>query len=293
MLSDQRSPYVGRFARGWHRLPGRFPGQPQTRTWARRRIGTTARNAQRRDGIVERASRGHEVDPAGAGRGEGFGARRGRRPGREDVIDEKDPLRRCARRIEAPPHRRSALGAAPPGLGTRGSRAVEQAHDRDPRSVSEPHGKRPGLVVSALGEPSTRKGHPRDDIDGWQIVTRRDRRGEGPCHITPSRELEAVHSASRRTVEEERRPSRRHRVRRAVTAGRHRHAGRATAPVAPGTPERHQRHTARGTERPRPGPASGAPAWEDDIERPREHAATVPATADIVRAERPRPVRFP
>src|SRR5881397_3354191 len=56
MLSDQRSPYVGRFARGWHRLPGRFPGQPQTRTWARRRIGTTTRNAQRRDGIVERAS---------------------------------------------------------------------------------------------------------------------------------------------------------------------------------------------------------------------------------------------
>ena len=293
MLSDQRSPYVGRFARGWHRLPGRFPGQPQTRTCAHRRIGTTARNAQRRDGIVERASRGHEMDPAGAGRGEGFGARGSRRAGREDVIDEQDPLRRCARRIEAPPHRRSAFGAAPSGLGTRGSRAAEQAHHRDPRSMSEPHGKRPGLVVSALGEPWTRQGHPRDDIDGWQIVTRHDRRGEGPCHITPSRELEAVHGASRRTVEEERRPSRRHRVRRAVTAGRNRHAGRATAPVAPGTPERHERHDAHGTERPRPGAASGAPAWEDDIERPREHAATVPATADIARAGRPRPVRFP
>jgi hypothetical protein len=293
MLNDQWSPYVGRFARGWHRLPGRFPGQPQTRTWARRRIGTTARNAQRRKGIMERASRGREVDPAGAGRGEGFGARGSRRPGREDVIDEQDPLRRCARRIEAPSHRRPALGAAPPGLGTRGSRAAEQSHDRDPRSVSEPHGKRPGLVVSALGEPSTRQGHPRDDIDGWQIVTRRDRRGEGPCHITPSGELEAVHGASSGTVEEERRPSRRHRVRRAVTAGSHRHAGWATAPVAPGTHERHERHTARGTERPRPGPASGAPAREDDIERPREHVATVPATTDIARAGRPRPVRFP
>src|SRR5207245_6156155 len=28
MLDDQRSSYVGRFARGWRRLPGRFPGQP-------------------------------------------------------------------------------------------------------------------------------------------------------------------------------------------------------------------------------------------------------------------------
>src|SRR5688572_4683377 len=34
MLGDQGSPYVGRFARGWHRLPGLIPGQPQTRTGA-------------------------------------------------------------------------------------------------------------------------------------------------------------------------------------------------------------------------------------------------------------------
>ena len=284
---------MGRFARGWHRLPGRFPGQPQTRTWARRRIGTTARNAQRRDGIVERASRSHEVDPAGAGGREGFGARRGRRPGREDVIDEQDPLRRCARRIEAPPHRCPALGTAPAGLGTGRSRAAEQPHDRDPRSLSEPRGKRPGLVVPALGEPSTRKRHPRDDIDGWQIVTRRDRRGECPGHVPPSRELEAMYGLSRRTVEEERRTSGRHRVRRAVTAGRNRHAGRAAASVAPGTPERHERRTATGTERPRTVPASGAPAWEHDVERPREHAATVPGTADIARAGRPRPAPFP
>jgi hypothetical protein len=293
MLSDQWSPYVGRFARGWHRLPGRFPGQPQTRTWAHRRIGTTPGNAQRRDGIVERARRGHEVDPAGAGRGEDLSARGGRGPGREDVIHEQDPLRRCASRIEAPPHRRPALGAAPAGLGTGRSRAAEQPHDRDARSPSEPRGKRPGLVVPALGEPTTRKRHPRDDIDGWQIVTRHDRRGEGPGHVPPSRELEAVYGASRRTFEEERRASGRHRVRRAVTAGRNRHAGRAAASVAPGTPERHERRTATGTERPRPVPASGAPAWEHDVERPREHAATVTGTADIARAGRPRPVPFP
>jgi hypothetical protein len=293
MLSDQWSPYVGRFARGWHRLPGRFPGQPQTRTWAHRRIGTTPGNAQRRDGIVERAGRGHEVDPPGAGRGESLSARGGRGPGREDVIHEQDPLRRRARRIEAPPHRRPALGAAPAGLGTGRSRAAEQPHDRDARSPSEPRGKRPGLVVPALGEPTTRKRHPRDDIDGWQIVTRHDRRGEGPGHVPPSRELEAVYGASRRTFEEERRASGRHRVRRAVTAGRNRHAGRAAASVAPGTPERHERRTATGTERPRPVPASGAPAWEHDVERPREHAATVTGTADIARAGRPRPVPFP
>jgi hypothetical protein len=68
---------------------------------------------------MERASGGHEVYPAGARRSEGFGARRGRRPGREDVIDEEDPPRRYTHRIETPPHRRPALGTAPPGLRTR------------------------------------------------------------------------------------------------------------------------------------------------------------------------------
>src|SRR3990170_992531 len=39
MLTDQGSAYVGRFARGWHRLPGNLsPGQPQTRTRAHRRV---------------------------------------------------------------------------------------------------------------------------------------------------------------------------------------------------------------------------------------------------------------
>src|SRR3990170_738031 len=39
MLTDQGSAYVGRFARGWHRLPRNLsPGQPQTRTRAHRRV---------------------------------------------------------------------------------------------------------------------------------------------------------------------------------------------------------------------------------------------------------------
>ena len=42
MLSDQGSPYVGRFARGWRRLPGMIPGQPQTRTRARSSIGRSS-----------------------------------------------------------------------------------------------------------------------------------------------------------------------------------------------------------------------------------------------------------
>jgi hypothetical protein len=293
MLSDQRSPYVGRFARGWHRLPGRFPGQPQTRTWARRRIGTTPRITQRRDRVVERASGGDQVDPAGTRRGERFGARRGRRPGGEDVINEQDPLGRSASRIEAAPHRRPTLSAAPPGLRTRGSPAAEQTNDGDPGPVSESDGQCARLVIAALGEASTCQWHPRDDVDGWQLIARCDRRREGAGHIAPAGELEAMHSASRRTVEEERRARRRHRVRRAVTAGRHRRAGRAPASVAPGTFERHERNTARGTERPRPVPASGAPAWEHDVQRPREHRATVPTTADIARAGRPRPARFP
>src|SRR5437867_1080470 len=120
MLSDQRSPYVGRFARGWHRLPGRFPGQPQTRTWAHRRIGTGTAKPQRGHRVVERARCGDQMDPAGAGCGERLGTRRGRRPGGEDVIDQQDSLGCRTDRFEAPSHRLPALGAAAPSLRSPG-----------------------------------------------------------------------------------------------------------------------------------------------------------------------------
>ena len=293
MLSDQRSPYVGRFARGWHRLPGRFPGQPQTRTWARRRIGTTPPNPQRGHRVVERARRSDEMDPAGAGRCERLGARRGRSPGGEDVVDEQDPLRRRTRRFEASPHRRPALGATAPSLRTRGSLAAEQSSDGDPGPVSEPHRQRASLVVAALREPPAGQGNPRDDLDRRQIVARCDRRRERGRHVAPSGELEPVNSPSRRTVEEERRASRGHGGRRAVTTGRHRDAGRAPAPIAPGTRERDEGSAAARAEGPGPVAASRAPAWEHDVERPREHATTVPGDADIARATRPRPAPIP
>jgi hypothetical protein len=102
-----------------------------------------------------------------------------------------------------------------------------------------------------------------------------------------------VHGPSGRTVEEERRTGGGHGVGRTVTTGRDRDAGRAPAPIAPGTPERDERSAAAGAERPRPIPASRAPTWEDDIERPRQHAPTVPGATDIARAGRPRPAPLP
>ena len=131
---------------------------------------------------MERASGGHEVDPAGAGRRERFGARRDRRPGREDVVDEQDPsgaarvaskLPRIAARRSAPP---------PPRLRTRViARGGASARPGIARRRPSPDGERPGLVVSALGQPSTRQRHPRDDVDGWQIVARGDRAERAPA----------------------------------------------------------------------------------------------------------------
>ena len=293
MLSDQRSPYVGRFARGWHRLPGRFPGQPQTRTCARPRIGTTAANPQRGHRVVERARRGDEMDPAGPSGGQRLGARRGRRPGGEDVIDEHDALRRRTGRFEAPSHGRAALGATAPSLRARGTCPSKQSGDGQAGPVPKAHGQRARLVVTSLGQPPTRQRDPRDDVDGRDLVARDDRVREGGRDVAPSGELQPVHGPSRRTVEEERRTSGGHRVRRTVTTGRHRDAGRPSAPIAPGTPQRDERSATAGAERPRPVPASRAPAWENDIERPRQHAPTVPGATDMARAGRPGPAPIP
>jgi hypothetical protein len=59
---------------------------------------------------------------------------------------------------------------------------------------------------------------------------------------------------------------------------------RASASLAPRWCQHLERGETPATERPPAVAATGASRWEDHVERACDHEATVPATADIVRA---------
>ena len=125
MLSDQGSPYVGRFARGWRRLPGSIPGQPQTRTRARSSIGT-------RGGARERPSGREQMHRDGASLAQRLRGCRSGRAGRQDVVDEQYVTGdgHAIARDERTPHRRATFRSVTLGLRSGGDRTAEQSADR-------------------------------------------------------------------------------------------------------------------------------------------------------------------
>src|SRR6185312_7715232 len=283
MLSHQRWPYVGRFARGWHRLPGRIPGQPQTRTRARLRIGGASRTAQRPPPAGDRAGRGDRVHLRRTGLAEHVGSRSQGRARRQHVVDEQDPRRRGTARPEHPVHRHPPLGARALRLRRGRDRATELPPGRALGHAGERDGERARLVVSALRAPAPRERHPRDDVDVGDTPGARDRVGEGRGDVTPARELQPQDRAARRPVVDERRSHRRQRRRRTVLARRLWPVGRIAAPFAPRRFDRPQpRRTVR-TERPRPRAAPGARPWEQGVEHPDHHRATLPTGTDTGR----------
>jgi hypothetical protein len=295
MLGDQESPYVGRFARGWHRLPERIPGQPQTRTWARLRIGTTGAPPQRGGPPVvgkpvrdtDGPSCGHQVDPAGSHGGQRFGARTGGRSGGEDVVHQEDPRWRHTGPDECAPHRFPPLPAPTLSLRTRRDRPPQHPADRDAGPPTDPDGERTSLVVAAFGQTTPRKWYPGNDVDGGKLVARDERVGQRRGDVTPPGEFQPVHGRSGGPLEQERGSGRRDRRWRTVAAGGNGDRRRATTAGAPGSLQRDQSPAAYGAERPRPTPTSGAPPREDDVERAGEHAATVAPAADTAMGGRP------
>ena len=278
MLGHQRWPYVGRFARGWHRLPGNIPGQPQTRTRAHPRIGSRTALAQRPP-FGQRAGSGERMHLDSAGSSKRLRRSRERRAGRQDVIDEEDAGRGHAHRPERTHHGRPPVDAATPGLRRgvdrasqeRGARAIEPAREGDRQGAR--------LVVAALGSAATRERDPGDDVDRWQSLGRRHRRRERGRDVAPPGELQPVHGASRRTRVREGRTRRGQRRWWATIASGHGRGSRRATSLTPRRPEGMQRPCAGSTERPR---AVGAPRAGARIERVehRPHRATVALATD-------------
>src|SRR3954447_23440337 len=283
MLSHQRWPYVGRFARGWHRLPGRIPGQPQTRTRARLRIGSPCRAAQRVPAPRDGARRRDRVDLHGAGLPQDIGRGRERRARGEDVVDEQDARRCGPARTESPVHRHPPFGARTSRLGRRRDGTAELPSCGTPGAASDRDGQRARLIEPALRTSRARQRYPRDDIDIGDLPRADDRIGECRRHVAPPRKLQPQHRAPCRTVVDERRSHRRQRRWRTVLTRRLRLVGRVATAFAPGRLDRTQPREALVAERPRARTAPGARAWEQGVEHPNDHRVTLPAATDTAR----------
>ncbi len=286
MLSDQGSPYVGRFARGWRRLPGRIPGQPQTRTRARSSIGT-------RRGARERPRCGHEVDRDGACLPQRLrGCRRGRAR-REDIVDEQDMCGDgdafpCDERTS---HRRSAVGGMPLCLRSGRDGSAKQPSHRKAERRAHAGRQDLGLVESSLSEAAARQGDPGDHVGRRrQVVERRDRTRQRGSDPPPAGELESVHRATCRSFEPEGRAGSIEHRRRAVATRRHRRRPGAAAARTPRRDQRHELIATPGTEGPRPDTAARTPMGEDHLQRLCQHRPTLSRVPDTTtpRAVAPR-----
>ncbi len=274
MLDDQRSPYVGRFARGWHRLPeSGSPGNHRPEREPRASIAPRSRGPNR----PRRDQQGHVLRALGDERRRARG-RGGSR--REHVVDEEHVGGRGARGGEAAEHRSAALLPRPPGLRARvRGRSRQEPLEREVELTCNDDRERPGLVEAALGEPSLRERNPRDDA-GRPGRDERHRTPEPLGDAAHASELQPVDGGARRSIEQERRPSATHRLRWTAPARGNVARGRSSAALAPGRAERDELAAARVAEGPPPRRAASAAARVQDVEHPPEHRRTLPRATD-------------
>jgi hypothetical protein len=273
MLSDQESPYVGRFACDWHRLPGSFPGQPQTQTRARSSI--SVRNcAGNSSGGDEQADLLRTIvteDPR---------TRRGGRAGRKHVVNEQHALGRSpAGRAEDALHREAPVDPASTRLGAGRVVAAEKRLYRAVEVDADDQRECPGLVVATLREPEPGERDPRDrvrpkHVDGGHRVS------EGVRHFPPPGELQPVDRGAYGTTEQERCAGDRDRRGRAVEAVAEGLVARTSAPPAHRFVDRRQGLGTHRAERPVSCSAPGAPWREEQIQHRTEHLRTLARATD-------------
>ena len=203
MLSDQWSPYVGRFARGWRRLPGKIPGQPQTRTRARSSIGRSPRAQEN----ARAATTSITCEAPASSRASAQARRRGARG--EHVVDEQHAPRHRARprTTERAPHRSAALGRVALACGPVRPHAPEQAAHGQSRARAPARAPAPSPGRSRARPAAARERHPRHDVGRRRsaVVGHGAPRARRPTPRHP-RELQPVDRAARRPLEQERRP---------------------------------------------------------------------------------------
>ena len=275
MLGGQGSPYVGRFACDWHRLPGRIPGQPQTQTGVRGSVAPGRKEPGEGPSGREQAHRaraGAAKDPRAFGRGG---------PGGQDVVDEQDLSRGriATRETEGSVHGAAALRARSPGLGRRVPDPLQRSRRREAEDGRDGQGQGPGLVVPSGRTAPRRERNPRHALRrGWRNGGHG--RPQGLGHASPAGELEPMQRGARGPLVQERSPGPRDRGRRTLEAGRERLLGGPAAASAERRQEHHEGLAARPAERPGPRPASGTALGIEEVQDGVEHSPTVEPAAD-------------
>lgn len=266
---------MGRFARGWRRLPGKIPGQPQTRLRARSSIATTPCRERTR-----RREHDDVVDPRARER---FGACRRRRSRRQDVVHQDDPPGDAGRiatdRLERAAHGHPPFVTWTSRLRTGRHRSTREPEDRQTQPGSHSPCERPRLVIPALGQPASRERHPGDRVGG-RCTDGNHGVGERGRYAPPTRELQPMDRGARGPGVQERRPGDAHGRRRAVAAALDGDGPGATTTLAPRGAERLERIATSLTERPAARAAARASRREHHIKRPGEHGTTLPGAAD-------------
>ena len=282
MLSDQRSPYVGRFARDWHRLPGGpLPGNHRPRLGHRRIIATGWNRAS------ERARPGQHADLACSGSAKGERARRDGGPARQHVVDEQDPPRDGAGRRECAPERLPPRQARTPGLGRRFDNALQQSPRRPAHRLRHGPSQRFGLVVATRSTPRGAERHPGDG-GPFGIHLGRRRPGQRPHHprsdgrrsASKPGELQSHERGPNGPLVQKGGPRPRDWRWRTVRAAIDRLLQRPAARSAPGRYQQGDVRPARTAERPRPAPAAHAGRGEEDVQHSAEHGRSVRPGSD-------------
>jgi hypothetical protein len=284
MLSDQRSPYVGRFARDWHRLPGgRLPGNHRPRLEPLRIIATS------RHRPPERPRRREDTDLRGACPAKDRRALGGGRPARQDVVDQDDPSGRYADGAERAVERKAPGGAGATGLRARLDRARQELPDGKAAQSGDDPGKSFGLVVATLAPAPAPERHPCENRDGR--ILRNDHRGRALKRLQHERsqgirdrllpsELEPHQSPPHRPLVEESRSSPGDRSWRAVVAPPHARFERTAAGQATGRQQVAHLREASTAEGPRPCAAAETASWKQKVEQCQAHPGRVVGASD-------------
>jgi hypothetical protein len=177
MLGDQRSPYVGRFACGWRRLPEEpLPGNHRPR---RKPAGSIATG---RNGPPERPRGGEDPDFHRARIHERRDAGRGGGPGGQDVVDEDHAGGRPSHGPKHSHERLPPVGAGAAGLGWRLPGSLEEWNHGKAARPAHRLSQHAGLVESALPPAAATQWHPAQPGERFVMASfgpRRPGRGHG------------------------------------------------------------------------------------------------------------------
>ncbi len=278
MLSDQRSPYVGRFACDWHRLPGGdLPGNHRPRLKPGRIIATGGDRSPERSGGRQQAHLSH------AGHQERPSAFVGGGPTREHVVDQHHPKRRPRHGPEGSAKRLSTGRSGPSRLRGSLDGATQELANGPAGELGHASRQRLGLIESARPLPAPPEWNPGDRgrlwlspgrrTDGRRALERADHRGgeRGRREPEPT-ELHPHQGPANGPLVEEGGASPGDRGRRAVGAALDVDLEGTAAPTASWWPEDGHAQPAGLTERPSPAAAPQAPPGEQDVEEHSEHA---------------------